>query len=284
MNDDKLRALVGLMTWMQQHHVEILSPHPDPIKATKRIGEIAGLARRILEANLGHLDPMLEQHASEWLRLCWNALREGEVLVEAIEWDPNWMSLATTYLPFFHRGLRSERFESKLHVLGPAIPQQNPMGFWVSLTVACSLAEMKIPCSLDILELARRSWVFRIVADQRPDPARAYETTHVMMWLGDLGMIPPDVVERVAVWNRGWMKHFEKVHNGDVLAELLMMQHYFGECGQDTTWRWLLDRQDVDGSFKEMDVPTRVLGRFHATVVAGHALAMCLGPPHKKAS
>lgn len=271
------RALVAAMMWMQRNHEQILRPWPDWIKGTKRLGEITGLARRILDLDLGQRDPMLKQHADEWLRLAWERFRHGDLFAEAITQDENWISLALTYVPFFHRGMRSLRFEECLRRLGPKIPDKNPMGFFVSLAVACSLHEMGIPCSLDIDTLTAQTWVFRIREPLRPDPARAYETTHVMMWLGDLKRIPAEVASRVGQWNLGWMDHYQKVRNGDVLAELVFMQHFFGRCVPDATWEWLLARQDPDGSFFDMDVPDRVYGRFHATVVAAMALVLCLG-------
>ncbi len=262
------------MRWLHANHHAIVKPYPNWVKLAKRLGEITTLAHTLRKGGLGRLDPMLDQHAREWLHGAWLIVGKGEIFATAVAGNPAWVSLSMNYLPFYLEGLRNERFEELLRTAAARPPE---LEWFVALAVACALERMAIPSPLDVLGLARQSWCMRINIYKRPDPARAYETTHVVMWLAELGIIPTAVRESIAAWNPLWIESYQAVHNPDVVAELVAMQHAVDGCVSAPIWQWLLDKQDPDGSFPELDAPNRALGRYHATVVAALTLAICLG-------
>jgi hypothetical protein len=274
MRAEKIRALVSAMRWLEANHQEILAPKPNWIRGVKRIAEACALAQYIKDGDLGTIEPFLREHADEWITGSWRILRNGEFFADAIDGDSKWVSLAMNYVPFYRHGLRNERLErlivERVHEVEDA--------WFIRLALACALQHMGIPSKLDIDALTAECWAMRLGGYQWADPPRAYETTHVAMWLADLKRLPPTLSERLREWSPAWMESYRNVSNPDVLAELVMMAHYYPPgCASEDIWKWLLSRQDPDGSFPQMDIPSRALGRYHATVVAAIALAVCLG-------
>jgi hypothetical protein len=275
MRDEKLRALRAAMQWLFDNHRGIVRPFPNWVKTTKRLAEIAWLAQHILDLGVGKLDPMLEKHAEEWLKGAWLLTREAELFVEALEQDHGWATLAMNYTSFRRRGYRNARFED---VVRQAATRMGAVEDWfVKLCLAAAFVELGIESPLDTRALAAESWAARLGDYQRPDPAQAYETTHLVFWLGDLGLIPAELRARLLPWHGRWIDAYVQAQNVDIVAELIASHHYLAdECVNPTAWTWLLAKQHADGSFPEMDIPDRALGRFHVTVVSAMALTLCL--------
>lgn len=277
MSERKVQALKSALKWLESNHQVILSPRPTWIKGLKRIAEICTLVQFLQEGKLGRFDPMFEEHIREWLHGTWRALRQGEFFADVVQLDPLWISLALNYTTYFRNGLRNSRFET---LLAQHAHQPPGASWFVELAVACGMSVIGLESNRDIDDLARNSWSFRLSEYQRPDPPRAYETTHVIMWLRDVNRVPPAIAQRILDWNPQWMASYQVAHNPDVHAELIMMNHHLGRCVTADVWDWQLAKQDPDGSFPAMDIPSRVLGRYHATVVGAIALACCLGTCH----
>ena len=277
---DQARALRAALAWLGQSAPEILSQRPTWVQGIKRLSEVALLARYILDGELGRSEPELAAQARGWLEVGWRILRRGDFLVDCIAQDPVWVGLASSYLPFHRQGLRSPRFEELLRQRVDRVE----LGWFVRLSVACALAQLGIPSKLAVDALAANAWAFRVPGPLQPDPARAYETTHVVMWLGEVGRIPAAQADRLRAWAPAWIDHYRRARNVDVVAELVLMLHILDRCAAEATWDWLLEQQDPDGSFPEMDIPSRVRGRFHVTVATSFALATCLGRPACRAA
>jgi hypothetical protein len=270
----RVEALRRAMGWLDEHAREILAPRPTWLLGVKRLAEAAMLADILLEEDLGRRDPVLEEHATGWLEACWRLLRGGDFLVECVERDGVWVGLAMAYVPFHKRGMRNPRFEAVLEARADRVEAD----WFVELAVACAFEHLALRPRRDIASLARSAWITRATRYMAIDPARAYETTHLVFWLEPLGRVTPALRDRLLDWTPRWVEHYRAVRNVDVVAELIMMSHVLGApCAAADTWSWLLDRQEADGAFPGVGSSAPVLGRFHTTAVAAMALALCLG-------
>ncbi len=265
---DSFRRALG---WTTTNAAEILENKPTWIRLVKRIAEISMLSNSILDGRLGQFDPAFEEDARRWIELAWRRTRHGDLFAEALANEPAMTSLAMTYSQFHRHGLRNERFEQLL-VQRASEPRHE---WFVQLATACAYRSLGLPSGHDVDALLSQAWCVRIPDLQIADIGRMYETTHVIMWLGH--DIPADACDRLRRFVPRWIDHYRAVKNPDLVAELVVAAHVLGERGSDATWRWLLDLQTDDGSLREMDSPTRVLGRWHVTFAFALALATALG-------
>lgn len=268
----KIEAFRRALRWTTSNAGEILENRPSWIRLVKRLAEIGMLANSIIDGHLGRFDPSFEEDARRWIDLAWNRTRRGDLFAEALASNPAWTSLAMTYAQFHRHGLRNARFEELLGNHADSVTQE----WLVSLANACAYRTLGLASSNDVHELAAQAWCVRIQEHQIADVGRMYETTHVIMWLGRSDL-SPGVRDRLRRFLPRWIDHYRVVKNPDLLAELVVAAHHLGDCTSDETWQWLLALQTEDGSLREMDSPTRVLGRWHVTFAFAFALATCLG-------
>jgi len=268
----KIESFRRALAWTTSNARELLENRPSWIRLVKRLAEIAMLANYVIDGRLGRFDPGFEEDARRWLELAWQRTRRGDLLVEAIASEPAWTSLAMTYAEFHRHGLRNPRLDDLLAQRADAASHE----WFVQLATGCAYRALGIPSRHDVSALASQAWCVRIPELQIADIGRMYETTHVIMWLAERDLTPA-VRERLRRFVPRWIEHYRVVQNPDLVAELVVAAHRLGDCGSDETWRWLLGRQTEDGSLREMDSPTRVLGRWHVTFAFALALAACLG-------
>ena len=273
MRDRRIESLRRSLQWLFENRATFLAPKPTWIKGIKRLAEIAMLADLMLTYRLPAIDPTFGEHANKWLDTGWKALRQGDFLIHCIDMDPRWVALAATYGPFHRHGRRNARFEARVR----AAPDGVDPNAFVRLSAATAYARIGIPSTLDIDALVAEQWISRVSEYTLADPVRAYETTHVVFWLGELGRITPMIRDKLGAWSDRWVAHYQRARNVDIVAELIQMMHYVGAPTSEDIWTWFLDSQDEDGSFPAIELPTRALGRYHTTVVGAMALAICLG-------
>jgi hypothetical protein len=269
----KIESLRRTLTWLGANARELLELRPTWMRLTKRLAELGMLANHILDNHLGRIDPMFEIEALRWIEATWEVTRRGEFFVEALDSDPTWTSLAMTYSGFHRRGMRNERFEELL-VRRAAEPTHE---WFVELATGCAYRAMGLPWSRNVSALAAEAWCLRIPEAQIADIGRMYETTHVIMWLAQHDELSGEARERLRRFLPRWSDHYRAAHNPDLVAELVLAAHHLGSCASRETWQWLLSLQTEDGSLREMDIPSRTLGRFHVTIVLAMAAAACLG-------
>ena len=271
MDSSKIESFRRALAWTTKNAGEIIENRPTWIRLVKRIAEVGMLANYILDARLGRFDQTFEEDARRWLELAWSRTRSGELLVEAITLEPAWTSLAMTYAQFHRHGLRNARLDAIL----ARRAQEATHEWFVQLATACGYRALGLPHA-DVRALAAQAWCVRIPTAQIADIGRMYETTHVIMWLGSEDLTAAERA-RLTTFLPTWIDHYRVVQNPDLVAELVVASHHLGGCANDETWSWLLGLQTADGSLREMDSPTPVLGRWHVTFAFALALAACLG-------
>lgn len=272
-SEEKIESLRRALGWLRTHARDILAFHPNWLKLAKRIAELAMLASDILDGDLLAREPELAREARDWLDAAWRVTRAGDFFAEAVATDPTWTALAMTYAPFRRHGYRHPRLEQLLAIRAA----DSAPDWFVALATACAYRELEIPTHHVVETLAREAWCLRIPEYQVSDVGRMYETTHAILWLERLGAIPAEARGRLQHFVPRWIAHYRTVHNPDLVAELVLAAHWLGLCADDATWQWLGELQTSDGSLREMDIPTPVLGRFHVTTVFAMAQAACVG-------
>lgn len=264
-------AFQRTLRWTTQNAAELLENRPTWIRLVKRLAELAMLSNAILDHHLGRFDPELEADARRWLELVWQRTRRGDLFAEALAMDPVWTSFAMTYAELRPHGLVNERLEQLLVARAHEAPQE----WFVQLANACAYRTLDLPSRYALDALVAEAWCVRIPHFQIADVGRMYETTHVIMWVG-AGGLPDAARQRLQQFIPRWIEHYREVKNPDLVAELIVAAHRLGGRVSDETWTWLLALQTEDGSLREMDSPTRVLGRWHVTFAFALAIATAL--------
>jgi hypothetical protein len=276
MSQPKLDALVASLKWLGARAHALLEPRPDWAAGIKRIAEVTMLADMLLSPAVRDLHPRFVGYADFWIDAAWRALRRGDFFIECVEQDPVWIGLAMTYVKFHKHGRRNPRFEDLL------VRQANDATGdpFVKLAVACAYAHLGVASALDIDSLAAESWIARTEEYAVPLPRDTYHTTHVAIWLGELDRITGPLHQKFLDWTALWTAHYQRAENVDLVAELIMQSHYIRGPVREDAWPWMLARQEADGSFPGIDLPSVTIGRFHPTLVSAIALAQCLGGTH----
>jgi hypothetical protein len=269
----KREALFAALGWLGDRTLEVLEPRPEWQAGVKRISEAAMLADVLLAPSVAAIHPKISAYADAWLDAAWRALGAGDFLCDRVEEDPVWAGLAMTYVKFHKHGRRNARFLDLVQRRAHEV-RGDP---FVKLAVACAFRELGVTSALDVDELTRQSWIARADDFAVPEPLEAYHTTHVALWLGELGRIPEWLARRLKSYTPLWISHYQRRENVDLVAELIMQAHHVGAPPLGDVWAWLLARQEGDGSFPGIDLPSVTLGRYHPTLVSALALALCLG-------
>jgi hypothetical protein len=260
---------------LARHEGHFLRPVPDVRELVKRVAEVAMLADLIAQAEPGRLPAAVCQAAGDLLERGWAAIGRGELLADLVDRDPAWVGVVPVYVPFHRRGLRNPRFDAQLQRHADAV---GPIWF-VQLAAAMAFRALGVASSLDADALLARSWIASATGFAPIPVERAYETTHVAMWLAALGPLPEPIRARVEAWAPKWMDAALAQRDADVAAELAIAVHHAGACVGAPRWQRLLALQARDGSFLPLRQPAgQLFHRFHATAVGAMALAQCLGP------
>ncbi|MCA9675666.1 MAG: hypothetical protein KC464_11565, partial [Myxococcales bacterium] len=269
---DAATALQAAIGFLARGLPTFLRPVPDVVALVKRAAEVATLVDLAASAGLGRRAPALAPVLDAMLDRAWHALRRGDLLRELVDHDARLVALAPAYVHFHRRGLRHPRLAARL-----ADHETSTAATWLPrLATAMALRAIGVPSRhLDADALAAASWIATARDLDDLTVARAYETTHVVLWLSLLGPTPAAIGDRVRATAPRWIDRFLARRDADVAAELAMALHRVGGDVPPSTWPRLIGLQLADGSFLPSPAAARPhrLGRFHPTLVAAIALA-----------
>jgi hypothetical protein len=215
--------------------------------------------------------------ARRWLKSCWNRLEDGQLLLRAVGQHP---SLAAVYTPFRRHGYKCAELEQTLQTA--VLRVEDPP---VRLLLACALRSCGLPAPWDVNQLLGESWLAGEPGTWLIDTREAYVITHVALYLEPVGLLAEHHRRYILRSLPVWIAVFVKAGHLDLLAELIMIAHVFGECVPDCEWQVLLDAQEEDGMVpfrlawrnRKVAPKVRFLANYHSTLVALAAAAMCAG-------
>src|SRR5262249_38141193 len=160
------------------------------------------------------------------LAWCWDQLRQGDLLIEIVLARPDLVLVATLYANFQRHGFSNARLETALrYLIRTACVRSLEFPTWRRLDLLHPTA------SLGLQRFPRRPEKAPWLA-ARPEPWTltddiAYATTHSVFYITDFGRRPSrlsrPVRDYLQTWLPAWLTIYERQHNWDLFAELVMV-------------------------------------------------------------
>jgi hypothetical protein len=232
-------------------------------------------------------DPEIARLGRTYLEDAWHRLHDGDVIAKLLVERADLPVFIMTYPSFRRFGMTSTRLEQSIreHFAVRGYAYQELPG-WFRHGVERLLAMLGAPSPWSARQTLADSWL-----GARSEPwtltiGSAYGVTHAVFYATDIGVepdaLPPELREYLEAWLPVWIRRYQRVHNADLLAELVMTARCIRAPDVDDYGTMLAELVGTDGALVSSDEARAndddrdrdFLARYHTTLVALSAAVM----------
>jgi hypothetical protein len=197
----------------------------DNLKLLKPLGELAITADTLIRLDCD------TTACRDHLGWCWEQLKHGEVLVDALLIRPDLIVLSTIYSSFHSHGFRSSKLDRLLAYLKAspsALAVELPT--WRRLDVCHGFERIGIGTLPD--NPAAGTWLSALPEPWTITDDTAYASTHNIFYITDFGFMPErltrDIRDYVGAWLGTWLEIYRRRTHWDLFAEFIMVAACLG--------------------------------------------------------
>ncbi|QKK01291.1 MAG: hypothetical protein HND55_00710 [Pseudomonadota bacterium] len=258
------------------------------------LGALKPLGELVLTFEIFHSYGYRKGECERFISRAWDAVSDGEVLLNALAARPDLIVLSSLYANFKEFGCTNDRLEKLvLHLISTDSCKGLEFPYWRKLDLLHAAESLGINSMPEVAD--KDCWFYKCPEPWVMSNDIAYAITHDVFYLSDFGRKGTDrfsknSLEYLNVWVPAWLKIFADQENWDIVSELLMVSQCINKKQQeDSFYALLIGAQESDGLIPSpagagkqlLDFELnpdkhrkRFLSNYHTCLVAGMALAM----------
>ena len=285
-------SLDGIFNWIGENFHQFQLPNNSDIEVA--LGALKPLGELVLTMEIFHSRGYRKQDCENYISHAWNAVSNGDALLNALAARPDLIVLSSLYSnfkKFRHSNIRLEKL--LVHLLNTDACNSLEFPYWRKLDLLHAAEHLGINCMPDVAD--KDCWFFCSPEPWIMSNDIAYAVTHDVFYLSDFGRARTDRFSKNSLtylksWTHSWLRLFSDQKNWDIVSEFLMVSQCINEGKKaEQYYSFIIDAQESDGLVPSpigagkqlLDLEKnpdkrrqRFLSNYHTCLVAGMALAM----------